>query len=117
LTRGSRHPQPRRARPSLLSQVVEELRRLVGPLLNGLVPGERLCTLRNTSSGQHARPRGGSVLMLAIGIPWLRWANPAIECTLQRASNSALKVGVAVLAMVVTVLATGGVCAFITIPP
>jgi hypothetical protein len=40
-----------------------------------------------------------SVLMLAIGIPWCRWAHPAIERTLQRASNSALKVGVAVLAM------------------
>jgi hypothetical protein len=52
---------------------------------------------------------GASVLMFAIGIPWSRWVHPAIERTLLRASNSALKVGVAVLAMVVTVLATGGV--------
>jgi hypothetical protein len=40
-------------------------------------------------------------------IPWYRWAYPAIERTLLRASNSALKVGVAMLAMGVTVLATG----------
>jgi len=44
-------------------------------------------------------------LMLAIAIPWYRWAYPAIEPTLQRASNNALKVGVAVIAIVVTVLA------------
>jgi len=55
--------------------------------------------------------------MLATGIPRWRWANPPIERTLQRASNRALKVGVAALAMVVTVLATGGVWAFVTTPP
>jgi len=51
-------------------------------------------------------------LMLAIAIPWYRWAYPAIEPTLQRASNNALKVGVAVIAMAVAELATGGVWAF-----
>jgi hypothetical protein len=60
---------------------------------------------------------GASVLMLAIGIPWCRWAHPAIERTLLHASKSALKVGVAMLATVVTVLATGGVWAFVTTPP
>jgi len=62
-------------------------------------------------------PSRGLGVDARVGIPWWGWANPAIECTLQRASNSALKVGVAVLAMVVTVLATGGVWAFVTIPP
>jgi hypothetical protein len=42
---------------------------------------------------------------------------PAIKRTLQCASNSPLKVGAATLAMGMTVLATGGVWAFVTSPP
>ena len=45
--------------------------------------------------------------MFAIGIPWWRWAHPAIEGALRRASNGGLRAGVAVLMIAVTVLVAG----------
>jgi hypothetical protein len=51
--------------------------------------------------------------MFAIRIPWWRWVYPAIERALLRASQAALRARVAVLAIVVTVLATGSVWAFV----
>jgi uncharacterized membrane protein YadS len=52
-------------------------------------------------------------VMFAIGIPWWRWAHSAIERALRRASNGALRAGVAVLAIAVTVLVAGGVWAYV----
>jgi hypothetical protein len=49
----------------------------------------------------------------AIGIPWWRWLYPAIERALLRASHGALRAGVAVLAIAVTVLVAGGVWAHV----
>jgi hypothetical protein len=50
-------------------------------------------------------------VMAAFGIPWWRWGYPAIERALQQASNGALRAGVAVLAIAVTLLLAGGVWA------
>ena len=55
--------------------------------------------------------------MFAIVIPWYRWAYPLIVRALLQASRGALRAGVAVLGIVVTVLATGGVWAFVITPP
>jgi hypothetical protein len=55
--------------------------------------------------------------MFAIVFPWYRCAYPLIVRALLQASHSALRTGVAVLAIVVTVLATGGVWAFVITPP
>ena len=52
--------------------------------------------------------------MFAIVFPWYRWAYPLIVRALLQASHGALRTGVAVLAIVVTMLATGGVWAFAT---
>jgi hypothetical protein len=52
-------------------------------------------------------------VMFAIGIPWWRWGYPAIERVLRRASQGALRGGVAVLAIAVIVLIAGGVWAYV----
>jgi hypothetical protein len=52
-------------------------------------------------------------LMFASGVPWWRWVYPAIERVLLRASHGALRAGVAALAIAVTVLASGGVWAYV----
>jgi hypothetical protein len=52
------------------------------------------------------------VVMFAICIPWWRWAYPAIERALVRASHRALRAGV-VLAIAVTLLAVGGAWAYV----
>jgi hypothetical protein len=51
--------------------------------------------------------------MFVIGIPWWRWGYPAIERALRRASNDALRAGVAVLAIAVTILVAGSVWAHV----
>jgi len=53
------------------------------------------------------------IMALAIGIPWWRWAYPAIERALLQASRGALRAGVAALAIAMTLLATGGVWAYV----
>jgi hypothetical protein len=52
-------------------------------------------------------------VMFAIGTPWWRWGYPAIERALRRASNGALRAGVAMLAIAVTVSIAGGVWAHV----
>lgn len=56
-----------------------------------------------------------TALTFAIVIPWYRWAHPPIERALLQASNGVLRIGVMALAIAVTVtiLATGGVWAFV----
>jgi hypothetical protein len=51
-------------------------------------------------------------VVFAICIPWWRWAYPAIERALVRASHRALRAGV-VLAIAVTLLAVGGAWAYV----
>jgi len=51
-------------------------------------------------------------VMCSIGIRWWKWLHPAIERTLRRASNGALKAG-AVLAVALTLLVAGGVWAHV----
>jgi hypothetical protein len=54
------------------------------------------------------------VAMYAICIPWWLWAYPAIERTILRSSRGRLRAGVAMFAVALTVLATGGVWAYVT---
>jgi len=49
-----------------------------------------------------------SAVTFAIGIPWWRWPYPAIERAILRASHGALRAGVAVFAIAVTVSVAGG---------
>jgi hypothetical protein len=49
----------------------------------------------------------------AIGIPWWRWLYPAIERAILRASHGALRAGVAVFAIAVTVSVAGGVLVYV----
>jgi len=49
-----------------------------------------------------------SVVPFAIIAPWYRWAHPAIVRVLMQASHGTLRAGVAVLAIALSILATGG---------
>jgi hypothetical protein len=55
----------------------------------------------------------GWVVAFAIGTSWYRWAHPAVVRVLLQASHGALRAGVAVLAIAVSVLATGSVWAYV----
>ena len=60
-------------------------RELLGRSARAFFWNDKSGTLRNTSSGPNMLAlAGASALMLTIGIPWWRWAHPAIGRTLQR---------------------------------
>src|SRR5262245_39805811 len=53
------------------------------------------------------------VVPFAIIAPWYRWAHPAIVRVLMQASHGALRASVAVLAIALSILATGEVWAYV----
>jgi hypothetical protein len=53
------------------------------------------------------------VVPFAIIAPWYRWAHPAIVRVLMQANHGAMRAGVAVLAIALSILATGGVWAYV----